>query len=861
MENSIKFISTKFNMPIPRNKYVKRKQLLGKLNEVFNNKITLVKGNAGSGKTTLVSSFIKENRLSKVVWITLDEDNNDIYSFWAYFLEGIKDYIIDDSKNILQYFEALIKENDIYDILTLLINNLCKSGEFIIVLDDFQYIKQKKLVDTLNYFIKYFPENIHVIIITRNEPRLHLSELLMKNKILRIEDSELKFSQDEERAFLSETVSMELDEEAMSKILKSTEGWIGGLQLITIAINKSNNKVIGNIRTLNKYMIDYLSREILESIQDDEKEFLIKTSMLSYFNMDIANKLLKIDNSNELINKLIDSDMFIVNIGGGKYRYHSIFKEFLKLQFCNLSYKERENFHLQAYKIYEDIGDLEESLSHLMIIKEYEKALLLIESIGQNPKGWTFLKKIPLEYIAKNRDMMFQRIFYYFCNMELSECKDVLYKLKNIVEDDFSTKILEFSIALVSNNFKDAIKVEPLKSEEIKNMNLSNVTKAIIHIISSMFLRLDDRYEEALQCNNYVLDIEKDMDNIYIRYFVLTFRAQLLEELGRLKDALLIYEKVFKMHEDFIVLASLKVNTYIAIAGTYIKMNKLDEAERYLEIAGKAIDTSNDELTFGYEYNIMELKILRGEKEQASQIIEKIFNLDEHLENSVYKFIIFKYLLYLQLLGEEQLKQAVMFYENNSSTKSRRLDDKIVYCRAQYMLGKINLALQIVYEVLKKAREEKLVMELIYASILNVVILLEDFNENKREILNHLREAIYYAADNQIFAPFIFEGKKLIEPLSILLLERYNNMSSDEKEFIRSVINAKTHNNEEGILSKREVDVITELSTGASNKEIGERLCISVSTVKTHIINIYSKLQVNNRIEAIEKARKVKIIK
>lgn len=856
MEEKLIFLSTKFNMPLSRANYVRREQLLEKLKEANNKKITVIKGSAGSGKSTLVSSYIQESELEKVVWITLDEDNNDSYSFWAYLLEGIKAYIEDE--DIFSYFKALINQKDIYNILNLFINKLCNIDNLTIVLDDFQYIENKALVRTINYFLKHFPENIHIIIITRAEPKIYLSELLMQEKILRIENQELKLSRKEEELFLKNTVKNKLALDVKEKILSISEGWLGGLQLITIAINSKNEKVMDGIKPLNKYMLEYLSREILSALNEKEQQFLINTSVLAYFNVDIAEKLLG-ENCFEIIEKLLQNNMFIINIGEGKYRYHSIFKEFLKLQFYKKNREEKESICLKAYEVYKKIGDLEESLNQLMYVEKYENALELIEDMGQNSRGWMFLKRIPIQYFRNNKEMMLQRIFYYFCTMELDLCKSDIIKLKAMVQDNLVSRVLNCFMAMISSSDRNILKVEPLTYEEIKSVNLSSVTKAIIMLTSIMFFRLNDNYKEALKCSNSVIEIGEGVNNVYIKYFALTFKGQLLEDIGRLNEAYSIYKEVFELHEKFPGLKSLEMNTNVGVAGIYIKKNQLKQAEKYLNMAYEQITEQNEEITWGLDYNLMELKILQGRDAEAKNIINKLFDLKVYTKNGVYKFIILKYPMYLNMVDKEKLEYAIKFYDTNN-TISSRLEDKIIYCRAKHMLSKDQEALELLQEVLKRAREEKLTMELIYASILSAVILLGNFNKNKREILNHLREAIYYAYENNILSPFLFEGKKILKPLLQLLSERYKDITEEEKIFIKQLTsNGITY--EQKVLSRREEEVIKELCTGASNKEIGERLCISVATVKTHIINIYSKLEVSSRVEAIEKARVIGIVK
>lgn len=95
----------------------------------------------------------------------------------------------------------------------------------------------------------------------------------------------------------------------------------------------------------------------------------------------------------------------------------------------------------------------------------------------------------------------------------------------------------------------------------------------------------------------------------------------------------------------------------------------------------------------------------------------------------------------------------------------------------------------------------------------------------------------------------------------MLVSEKGKDLSVKEKEFISKSLKINGENKNQELLTNREVEVMLELSKGLSNKEIAEKLCISLATVKTHIINIYSKLHVSSRVAVVEKARKMNVIK
>lgn len=856
MKSNLKFISTKLKMPSPRKNYIIREELFKKLENIFNYKVTMISGMAGSGKTTLLTSFIKEKEFTNFRWVTLDDDNNNVFSFWYYFLEAVQGILGDQSKDIIDLFEKIVHKEDIENIVTILINQLQINEDIFIILDDFQYIKDEYLIKTIELFIKYSSEKIHLIILTREESKIYLGHLTISGSLLEISERELKLSSDEAMSFLKGTLNLNLESTLINKMEKISEGWIGGLQLIALA--SSNNKNwIKDIKVLNKYVVEYLSNEILQSLKEEEKNFLIRTSILRYFNEEICNNLLDKNNCGEIIDVLLSKNLFLITIDEDKhlYRYHNIFGRFLRLQFSSLDENIRRDIHLKASEIYERIGDLDESIRHVLDIENYKQAIRIIEKMGQNPKGWEYLHRIPLEYIKHNRDITLQKIFYHFCNMEFEQGKHMLDVLKNQIEDEKVLRILQFSMLFIEDKYLDE---DTISLQDIEELNLSNVTKSIVYLEMSVFLSMRSKYKEALELINKTIEIEKHIENPYIRFFMLTLKAQIKEELGDLNESEVIYKENFKLIEKHAFLYPLSANNYIAATGVYLKNLNLDKAEEFLNKGKFVMHKSYISLNRGYMHNLMELYILRGNRKEALELINELVELDTH-ENSMYVASILKYLLILDNMDNELLKKFIDMYKSNNG-KSIRLEDHLLYARILLSENRNEEALELIDTILYITRKDKIKVALIEGLFLKINILEKDFQYNKREIINLLREAVYYSYENNIKFSYILVGDKVKSWINLLKSERKEDLSTPEINFLNEIMLILNKDCEEKILSNREIEVLDEIVTGASNKEIGERLNISISTVKTHIINIYSKLQVSNRVEAIEKARKKGII-
>lgn len=860
------FISTKLRMPAPRRDYFIRPQLYKKLDNIPQYKITLVKGSAGSGKTTLLSSFIKERSLGGYRWITLEDEHNNVFSFWYYFLKAVGSCLGENRGDIDSSYQAALQKEDMEHLVALLVNQLDIPDEIIIVLDDFHKIQDEALIQSIEFFIRNSSENIHFVILTREETPLYTGDLAISGNLLEIADEDLKLTADESMLFLKNTLKSGLDPDELKKIQCAAEGWIGGIQLIVLAY-AGKKHLSGEIKVLSRQAIDYLSREILDSLQSEEKYFLIRTSVLSYFNAAICNELLEIGNGESIISSFIDRNLFVVQIddGHGVFRYHTIFGEFLKLQFSHLEQEDKKAFHRKAANLFEKFGDYEECMRHWMLAEDYKEALGRIARFEQGPRGLFLLSRIPLEYVREDRDFAFQKFFYHYCNMEWDVCRELLESIKEKVEQEPSWRAFRFARNFL---YDMDLEMEILSFDEIEEMKFSDITKIIIYLKTSAFLHLQDKNREALEFIDRADRLEVRLGNPFIQYFILNMKSQVKEDLGDLAECEEIYRKSLEMIEKHSFLAPLMENYCIGITGLRLKEMALEQAEQSLMKVANYVNDSYLINDIGYLFNLMELKLLKGEKDEAMNLIRKLVVSTAYIK-SVYSSSLLKYMLYIGSVDEQLLEVFFSAYEGLDK-KYARFDDKVMYAIALHMKGRETEALETIDEVLKSARITKTKFKLIEAILHKISMLGNDLRHNKKEVLNLLREAVYFSFENRILSPYVLAGRGLIKYIDLLREERSEDLGGRERDFIREIRKLLIGRpNDKGqiekhtadrLLSERETEVLHELATGAQNKEIGERLCISISTVKTHIINIYSKLEVGSRVEAVEKGRMLGLI-
>ena len=860
MKQELRFISTKLKAPLPRNNYIARQELYEKLNHLEQYKMIVIKGAPGSGKTTLVSSFLKNNPSINdwTRWISLDQENNEPFSFWFYFIEALKDLLGEQGEDIISVFQGMMQKQDLEIIQIILINKLQSLGVIAIVLDDFHHIKDEYLLETISFFIKHSSDNVHLMILAREEPNLYLGELLISGKLLEIKEDELRLSHNERLEFLKHTLSVELDRDTADRMAALSEGWVGGLQLLALAMNQKKPGLLNRVRALNKYMKDYLSNEILNSVDEKVKDFLIKTSILSHFDKDLCNSFLEITDSEQIIQALLEKNMFIITIDEDDevYRYHNIFGEFLRLHFNSLRDDLRLELHSKAALLFEKTGDLEDSIIHLLEAGDYMKALEKIEQMKHSVTAWYYLKRIPADYIKQNQDMLFQRLFYHFCSMELDECERIADQIED-KENNLSWRVFRLIKSMVyDDGFEVDIGADLL--QDIEKMNFSEASKAIIYMNIALLLCLKDDFAEGIKYIEKAILMNRKVNNPYVEYFLLNYKSQIKEAMGDLEECKELYENVFKIIEQYSFLEPLRGFSLLGLAGVHMHQLELSRAEECLKSVEGLLSDTYKSLERGFLYNLMELKALSGAKDDAARRCNELFQLEAY-QNEFYTSSLLGYQVFLNQVDQDKADDFIKFYEGKEPG-GLRFDDKLTYARLMSMKGEIKLPLEIIDDLLVAARKDKVKLYFVKALLAKVSILTVHGEVTKREILNLMREAIHYSHKNGIRSPFKLAGDNISGHLKLLTDERGKDLNAKESSFIYDLLSRLESSPGHDILSDREREVLEVLATGASNKEIAKTLYISISTVKSHIINIYSKLQVANRIEAIEKGREKGII-
>lgn len=551
-----------------------------------------------------------------------------------------------------------------------------------------------------------------------------------------------------------------------------------------------------------------------------------------------------------------DIDLFLVCIDEDKqlYRYHNVFGEFLKLRFSTLDEQEKSNLLEKASDIFREIGDLEESAKLRLYNKNYKGMLETLNLLEPNYKAWSHLSRVPMAYLKENLDFIVQLFYYYYYNSDYKGIELMVEACSKEMEDQKTWRFLKIIKSMLVD-FE--LCTELMTVDEIEQIRVSDTTKAILYLKTAAFLYMKFELNTALDFIEKAA-IYDHGKNPFITLSVLSLRCGVKEELGDLKECERLYGDIFTRLESFKLLSDYKTNYYVGLTGIYIKTYQIEKARQCIGYAAKLYKEDNLYMDAAYLYNLIEIRLLQGNLEDMRQMLEKLLHVDAY-KNILFMSGVIKLLIYADCMTSEISRNYNKMYAE-CDPAFIRIEDTLAYAKIMLHDGNPSIALELTDEVLPAARNQKIKFKLVEALLFKISIL-HTLNQEMAEIKNLMREAIYYSYENNILSPFIYEGEYLLKYLTAVREERFNDLKNGEKIFMHQLEELlKKDKVDSTPLSERELEVLNEMATGATNKVIADNLCISVSTVKTHIINIYSKLNVGTRVEAVELARKIKLL-
>ena len=885
---------TKLSIPPPCQILVPRPRLTNALSKALISALTLVSAPAGYGKTTLVSSWLRQNDVSST-WLSLDEGDNDPLRFLQYLVIALQKIVPEIQPDLLTVLQGA-QPGSSQALLNILINQIAGChNPLILVLDDFHTLHAQPVLEIITYLIDHIPSQLHLVLITRTDPPLLLSRLRVRGQLVDIRENQLRFTRQEIISFLNEVMALKLPDDAITALEARTEGWIAGLQLASIAMQsrismqgpQDIHAFISAFTGSHHYVMDYLVEEVLKLQPKKVGAFLLQTSILDQMCAALCTAVVEADtdgpvDGQAMLEALEGMNLFTIPLDDERrwYRYHHLFADVLRKRLEYQLPHLLPALHQHASQWYQQNGFIPEAIRHALAAGDQDRAIQMIEHNGCLLLIRGELSTLPnwikaVEPHAQARPWMYIFKAWLFaltgCPERVEEMLQTAEKLISSSGPDADLNLMQGTIATARayrTNLEGETRqaasfarqaLEYLPDTGLVPLSLRTVATALLGDASSM----NGELEQARQAYRESRQIGQAAGDIHLVIVANSNLANILIEQGLLRQAAEIYSETLHM-------ATRPDGQKFVIAGrVYLELSQLSYEWNDLETAAQQAQRG---LALCRQWGNLDLQavgsVLLARLEQAQDhpaiarqamlIAEKLAG-EHHLLPK--NFIWVKYTLARLWIAQGNLEKVSQIIQESGITTQ----DEIPYLREpEYLVllrlllaqGDVDTALALSKRLLQQAETSKHTSRVIEVLTLQALIF-----QGKKELdqaLIVLKKALALARPERYIRTFIDEG----EPLGRLL--HLSRSQQIEPEYVTDLLSgfgetAGAARSRSQPLTLREIEVLRLIEAGCTNQDIADSLVISIPTVKRHISNIYTKLGTKNRTQAVALGKALKL--
>ncbi len=889
-------LTTKLYIPALRSDLVPRPHLYDHLNEGSNRKLTLVSAPAGFGKSTLVSGWLAESGV-QAAWLSLDQGDNDPVRFWTYLIAAIQTIHQEMGVEARQIVSApQLRSTE--PVAISLINEISQlAHDLIVVLDDYHVVEAGQVHAGLSYLLEHQPPNLHLILITRVDPPLSLARLRAHDQLVEIRARDLQFSSEEATMLFNDVVNLNLKPEQVEALNRRAEGWIVSLNLaaLTLKGQPASETIIGRFTRSHQFILDYLTEEVLESLPDAQRQFLLRTSILDRFCAVLCSAVTGNPASQQVLDELRSDNLFLIPLdtGGTWFRYHHLFAEVLYALLERDHPGEIGALHLKAAAWFESEGYPGEAVDHALrsgdMVRSRELVLkhwMPVLHRGEVATVLHWLDALPESRNESDPSVPLARCWVLFISGQSLAIRPHLEQANNAYErqvgegslsgaqqDLVAAQLAMMRSVLARGQGEHAESVA--HAEEAARLVPSEMLESIgtqWNMLAAARAGAGD-FDGAIEAYERGIAGAHAEGNLIGAYGCTYGQAMYMLLQGRLNEAeglccLAIDRAVSEGHGDFPAAASL----YIAMARIELERNHLDEAGAYINTGLRIARPGGfGEVERSGRYLRAHLAAARGDLEAAVNIFqdtERIVNAmdDPYLTGELNREWA---MLCLKAGDLDTAREKLHILEEKSAATQHAhllLGRRWLFPRLLCAEDRYEEALTALDESIRHARAVNSNGELIRLLALQAVAL--EALGDQMPARSALGEALALGAPGGYIWRWLDAGPGL-GPL-LRDLRGDGDTSQASQPYLDSLLDAcqaafgeaeQSHPGELlDPLTPRELEIMRLICKGYSNPEIASELVVTINTIKKHTSNIYGKLGVRSRTQAIARAQQLNLL-
>lgn len=384
-------LSTKVTVPRIRPNLLPRPHLVHRVDEALTHDLTLVCTPAGYGKTTLLAEWAARSS-RPVAWLSLDNDDNDPVRFWRYVIAALERVYAGVGESALALLGATERLPG-GAAVTALINCLTvRDAEVVLVLDDYHLIRSPAVHEGLAFLLDHLPPRLHLVLAGRSDPPLPLAGLRGRGRLAELRAADLRFTPAEVDDLLDSLWGLHVSAEVSAALAERTEGWVAGLQLAALSLRHQPDPsaFVAAFSGSHRFVLDYLSEEVLAHQSEDVRAFLLATSVLGRLCGPLCDAVTSRTDGQAMLETLERANLFVVPLDERRhwYRYHQLFADLLRARLGQRFPDAAAGLHRRAAAWYEQHGRLGDTVHHAQEAGDHELAARLIERVMEELIWW-----------------------------------------------------------------------------------------------------------------------------------------------------------------------------------------------------------------------------------------------------------------------------------------------------------------------------------------------------------------------------------------------------------------------------------------------------------------------------------------
>jgi LuxR family transcriptional regulator, maltose regulon positive regulatory protein len=874
-------LATKLFAPLPPPRSVERRRLTERLDAGLQGKLTLVCAPAGFGKSTLLGAWVQACEHPSA-WLSLDDEERDPNRFVAYLTASLRSISADLGEGALALAQARPRPSP-EAVLVHLINRLAKRrGKLVLVLDDYQWASSPEVDAVLTFLIEHMPESLHLVVASREMPAIALARLRAQGQLHEIGQNDLRFHAEETRLFLNRSMALGLTEPQVQALDARTEGWPAGLQMaaVSLAGQSDADKFIQSFNGSHRVVLDYLLEDVLQRQPADIQAFLLRTSILDRMCPALCDAVMQTEVGHASLRHLELSNLFVVPLDDERrwVRYHHLFGAALQQRLRETeALATLPALHLRASAWYEAQGMVKQALHHAVAAGDTPRAIQVVQGksmplyfLEDAEPVLQWLQGQPPAFLDAHPPLWLMLAWSYLATSLHSEMRAPMLGAEAAIEwaaahPDYRSWRGELNAvraweAVARGDGVTIAREAALALEWLPEDNLAVRTAA--HCALGVAHQFGGDRLAAKQVYGEVVTLADACGNRMIAVVASIALGHLQENDNQLYLAARTYGRALQKLGD--QPHGVACEVHLGLARIRYEWNDLVAAAAHAEKSSRLAALLECDAGLGADVLLSQILLSRAETDAALNLLTKTSTSAQTRNQHGGRLAI----------AHAQVQALLQTGEVIAAAQVAQ-DPALPLAHAWVLLarGQALQAHECLTAFLNASRASVPASEVLRALLLDALAL--DAFDPSEAALAVLEEAMALAEPQGCVRAFVDLGgpmQRLLTKVTQGTRPRYTAMLLEAIQTQLAAAAPAAPPTEAAeqppgssramadTLSKRELQILALICKGLSNQEIGQQIFLSLSTVKWHNQNIFDKLDVQRRTEAVARARELKLL-